>query len=132
MLPEERAGKHLCAVYVVLAMLLCACIAGALCATPDSGGPVCPFPPEGPGVCLYCPCPWDYYILPCPEDETCGPLGFRNQMVDMQDFLFLLGRWGEPVMDAGGCIPPPGYETLEIQAMLDLIANWGCECSDGL
>ena len=98
--------------------------------TISSGGPVCPFPPEGPGVCLYCPCPWDYYTR-CPEGETCPPLGVRNQMVDVVDLLYLLQHWEEPVFDAGGCIPEPGYKSLGARAMVDLIANWGCECSEG-
>ena len=108
-------------------ILLLLCV--GLVSPPESGGPVCPFPPGGPGVCLYCPCPWDYYT-PCDinEPDCNSDLGTRNGIIDIVDLLYLLAHWGEEVYDAGGCIPEPGYSTIGVRTLLDLLERWGTNC----
>ena len=98
---------------------------------PDVDGlPVCPFPPEGPGVCQYCPCPFDYYT-PCElgVDPDCNSLiGTRNGVVGIEDLLYILDRWGEAAHNTLGC---GDCTVIGDDTLVELLLAWGpCEIQD--
>jgi blue copper oxidase len=57
--------------------------------------------------------------VPCPADLT------RDSMVDISDFLEVIGKWGTPFGDV------TGDDRTDIADILTTIADWGV-CSDGL
>ena len=90
------------------------------------GIPACDFPPEGPGVCLFCPCARDYYILFELGTPGCNSLrGRKDGVVDIIDLLYLLAHWGEAVQDVGGCGPDPACDHVGVMMMLWLFEEWG-------